>query len=46
VAEVPRSGTRAVPLLQPFQASTDTIKDTTEELCSITAQCAVSNKAA
>jgi hypothetical protein len=28
---------RDVPLLQPFQESADTIKDTTEELRSITA---------
>jgi hypothetical protein len=46
VAEVPRSSTHDVPLLWPFQASVDTIKDTTEELRSITAQYALSNKAA
>jgi hypothetical protein len=33
-----------VPLLRPFQASVDTIKETTEELCSVTTLYAVSNK--
>jgi hypothetical protein len=37
---------RDVPLLQPFQESADTVKDTTEELRSIAAQYAVRNKAA
>jgi hypothetical protein len=46
VAEEPRSGARDVPLLRAFQTSTDTVKDTTKELCSIVAQRAVSNKAA
>jgi hypothetical protein len=42
---VPRSGTRDVPPLRSFQAPTNTIKDTTEELRSIATQYAVSNKA-
>jgi hypothetical protein len=33
--EVPRSSVRNVPLLRPFQASTNTIKNTTEELRSV-----------
>jgi hypothetical protein len=46
VGEEPRSGARDVPLLPAFQTSADTVKDTTEELCSIVTQRAVSNKAA
>jgi hypothetical protein len=46
LAEVPRSGTHDMLLLRPFQASADIIKDTTEELHNITAQYAISNKAA
>jgi predicted component of type VI protein secretion system len=46
VAEVPRSGACDMPLLRPFQAPADTINNTTEELCSIAAPYAVSNKAA
>jgi hypothetical protein len=38
MAVVPRSGAHDVPLLWPFQASPDIIKDTTEELRIITAQ--------
>jgi hypothetical protein len=45
VAEVPRSGAHDVSLLRLFQASIDTAKDTSEELCSIAAQYAISNKA-
>jgi hypothetical protein len=44
VAELRRSGVCDVPLLWPFQASTDTLKDTTEELCSIAAQYAINPK--
>jgi hypothetical protein len=43
--ETPRSGTRDVPLILPFQAPVDTIRNTTEELRSVTAQYATSNKA-
>jgi hypothetical protein len=46
VNEVPRSGVHDVPLLQPFQASANTIKNTTEESHSVTDQCTVSNKVA
>jgi hypothetical protein len=46
VVEVPRSGVRDVPLLRPFQTSTDTVKDTTEDLRSAVAQHAVSDKVA
>jgi hypothetical protein len=45
VAEVPRSGAHDVSLLQLFQASIDTAKDTSKELCSIAAQYAINNKA-
>jgi hypothetical protein len=34
---------RDVPLLWPFQASAETVKDTTEELRSIIAQYAIDN---
>jgi hypothetical protein len=37
MAEVPRSGVHDMSLLWSFQASADTIKDTTEELRSIAA---------
>jgi hypothetical protein len=46
VTEAPRSDTRDVPLVRPFQASANINKDTTEQLRSITAQRAISNKAA
>jgi hypothetical protein len=46
VAEVPKSGVRDMPLLWPFQASVDTVKDTTKELRSITTQYAINNKVA
>jgi hypothetical protein len=46
MAVVPRSGAHDVPLLWPFQASPDIIKDTTEELRIITAQRTGSNKVA
>jgi hypothetical protein len=37
VDEMPRMGTRDMPPLRPFQALVNTVKDTTEELRSITA---------
>jgi hypothetical protein len=43
---VPRSDVRDVPVIQPFQASIDTIKNTTKELRSVAAYCAVGNEAA
>jgi hypothetical protein len=43
---VPRSGVHNVPLILPFQAPTDTVRNTTEELCNVAAQYATSNKAA
>jgi hypothetical protein len=46
VAKVPRSGVHDMPMLWPFRALIDTIKDTIEELGSIAAQRAISNKAA
>jgi NAD-dependent dihydropyrimidine dehydrogenase PreA subunit len=46
VAEVPRSNVRDVLLLRPFQASADTVTDTTVELRSIASQYAISNKVA
>jgi hypothetical protein len=45
VVEAPKSDMRDVLLLWPFQAPADTIKDTTEELCSVIAQYAISTKA-
>jgi hypothetical protein len=46
VLEVPRSGAHDVPLLWPFQASANIVKDTTEKWRSIVAQYTFSNKAA
>jgi hypothetical protein len=46
VAKVPRSGTCDIPLLQPFQAPADTIKNITEELHYVVAQYAVDSEAA
>jgi hypothetical protein len=43
---VPKSIMHDVPLLRPFLASVNTVKDTTEELHSITIQYNVSNKVA
>jgi hypothetical protein len=44
--EVPRSDAHNMPLIQPFQASVNTIKNTTEELHSVDTQYAVSNEVA
>jgi hypothetical protein len=46
VAKVPRSGTCDIPLLQPFQAPADTVKNITEELHYVVAQYAVGSEAA
>jgi hypothetical protein len=45
-AEVPRSGTHDILLLQPFQAPADTIKNIVEELLSVVAQYTISREAA
>jgi hypothetical protein len=44
--EVPRSDACDVPLIRPFQASVDTVKNTIEELCSITTQYTIGNEVA
>jgi hypothetical protein len=45
-ADVPRSGTRDIPLLRPFQAPADTVKNIAEELHSIVTQYTVGSEAA
>jgi hypothetical protein len=45
-AKAPRSGACNMPLLQPFLAPTDNVRNTTDELCSVTTQYAASSKAA
>jgi hypothetical protein len=42
---VPRSSAHDVPLIRPFQASIDTVKNTTDELRSMDAKYTVNNEA-
>jgi hypothetical protein len=44
-AEAPRSGVHDMPLILPFQSPADTVRNTTEELHSVTTQYTASNKA-
>jgi hypothetical protein len=45
-AEAPRSGVRDVPLILPFQAPANAVRNTIEELCSIATQYAANNEGA